>query len=164
MKNVFLFLVLTALADVVLAAGAQRMFIHDDDLSAERVVEAVARVRAGLDSPGAPVLGEVEKSKLEHVLDQLVSLYRDDSPRRRSRAASLQQQANTILMPLIASNDSGNDMVCQRVFRVGTKIPSVECRTRAERAREQSEAAETISRMQTACGAGSTEPLCLGVR
>jgi hypothetical protein len=164
MKNVCLILVLATLADAVLAAGMQPMYIHDDDLRAERVVEAVARVRAGLDSPGAPVLGEVEKSKLDHVLDQLVSLYRDDSPRRRSRAASLQREANSILMPLIASNDSGNDMVCQRVVRVGTKIPSVECRTRAERAREQSEAAETISRMQTACGAGSTEPLCLGVR
>lgn len=160
MKYVGLFALLFGVSQIGFAVEAQRPYIHDDDLSAERIVHAAARIRAALASPGAPELGTIEKSKLDQVLNQLVALYGGDARPRHSRAASLQQQANMILIPRIANNDSGNDVVCQRVIRVGTRIPDVECRTRAVRAREQAAAAETISRLQTACDGNSREALC----
>lgn len=156
--------ILLGISQFALATEAPRPYIHDEDLSADRVVDAVARVRASFTPQGAQRLSGTQQSELNQILDRLVSLYQEDAKPGHSTARSLQRQANSILMPHVATNDSGNDVVCQRVVRVGTKIPSVECTTRAEREREQVAAGEAIHRFQTACSAESAQPVCVARR
>lgn len=166
MKRLYLAVALLALAQLALAGEPPRPYIHDDDLSADRIASAVARVRASLDQHGAQSLSQAQQVELERTLYQLEALYADDARPRGSTARSLQRQANTILMPTLATNDSANEVVCRREFRVGSKIPSVRCRTRAELELEQAAASDAVNRWQTGCSLASKEaglePSCLG--
>ncbi len=137
-------LVLTATA-----ASASTFIITDDELDPEIFPQVAESMRENLDGPDAP--NGLTSARKQDVLRSLsrIESYLDENPdENATKIRNEQRRINAALAPTIAKNDGRSDVVCRRIKKVGSNIPTTECRTRAEIERDQQFANEELQRMQ----------------
>jgi hypothetical protein len=124
--------------------------ITEDELDPAIFPAVADSLRANLDGPNAPSgLSEARKADVRRSLDELEDLLlRDDGRSNSERVRGLQDRINTHLLPQVAKNDGKSEVVCRRVKKVGSNIPTTECRTRAEMDRDEHLADEQMQRWQ----------------
>lgn len=129
---------------------ADSFIVTDDELDAAVFPEVADSLRVILDSPEAPQgLSSARKRDVLRTLDRLESLVAENDPEgNRRKIRSAQARINAALAPTVARNDTKSEVICRRVNKVGSNIPTTECRTREEMEREKHLADEQLQRLQ----------------
>lgn len=142
------------LLGIVLAAAsfngfASTFIVTDDELEADIFPQVAESIRANLDGPNAPPgLSAANKATALRSLDRIQEYLDEglDSDARRIR--NEQARVNAALAPSVARNDGKSEVICHRVKKVGSNIPTTVCRTRAQMEAEEQAAEEEIYRLR----------------
>lgn len=139
---------LLLLAGVALSATASTFVVTEEELHPDLFPAVAGAIRANLEGPNSPQgLTRAERQRVEDSLDRMQAMLAEDPVRHHSRIRTLQRQVNTALTPRVAQNTAQSDVVCQRVKKVGTNIPTTECTSRAQRESDAYLAREEIFRL-----------------
>ncbi len=131
-----------------LNASAGTFIITEDELDADIFPQVAESIRVNLDGPDAPQgLTSAKKRDVLRTLERLEELLANN-PDRTSAIRSAQARINAALAPTVARNDNKSEVICRRVNKVGSNIPTTQCRTREEMEREKQLADEELQRMQ----------------
>ncbi|MFB9068981.1 hypothetical protein [Pseudofulvimonas gallinarii] len=133
--------IVAALALLAFACGAQAstFVISEDELNPDVFPEVADFIRTNLEGPNVPkALTDAEKRIVMRSLDTLERLIAEDPVRNRARIRTAQARVNATLAPAVAGTDDGkSDVVCRRVKRTGSSIPTTQCRPRDALARDK---------------------------
>ncbi len=129
-------------------AQANSFIINDKDLDPAILPAVANHIRTNIDHPEFNSLTPARKSELLTSLGRLESLVAegDDSRSSKRRIKNLQADINAAMAVGLTSNRSDSDLVCERVRKVGTKIPEVECTSREQRRRDEQAARDLVNR------------------
>lgn len=140
---------LLVLCSVALSASASTFLITDDELHPEVFPAVAESIRANLQGPNAPrKLSNAERRDVQNSLARMEALIAENPRENHRRIQNLQVRLNAALAPRVATNDSRSDVVCQRIRKVGTNIPTTECKTRAQRELDEYVAEEELARLK----------------
>ena len=125
-------LVALAFLAASLGAHASTFVISEDELDPEIFPAVAESIRSNLEGPNAPrALTTSEKRHVMRSLETLERLIADDPVGNRSRILTAQGRVNATLAPAASGQDDGkSDVVCRRVKRTGSSIPTTHCRPR----------------------------------
>lgn len=128
---------------------ASTFIITDDELDAEIFPQVAESIRVNLDGPNAPAgLTASRKQQALRSLERIERYLAEDSHRNVNKIRNEQIRVNAALAPTVARNDNKSEVICRRVKKVGTNIPTTECRTRAEMEAAEQAAHEEIHRLR----------------
>jgi hypothetical protein len=128
---------------------ASTFIITTDELEADTFPAVANSIRANLEGPNSPPgLSSARKQDVERSLDRLERLIGDGAQPTDERVRGLQDRINSSLAPQIARDDGKSEVVCKRVRKVGSNIPTTECKTRREIEAEANFAKDMIDRYQ----------------
>ncbi len=126
-------------------ASASTFVLTEDELDAETFPLAAESIVSNLEGSNEPNgLTSARKAQVRRSLVNIQRFLDDDAVGNHQKIRSEQKRINTALTPAVAKDDGKSEVVCRRIMRVGTKIPSTECRTREEMEREEYLAEEVI--------------------
>lgn len=130
-------------------ASASTFVVTDDELHPQVFPLVAESIRANLEGSEAPrKFSSAERRQIEETLDRMQALIAEDPERLQRQIRNLQIRVNAVLAPAVARNDSRSDVVCQRVTKVGSNIPTTECTTRAQREARERNAEDEVRRLQ----------------
>jgi hypothetical protein len=130
---------------------ASTFIITTDELEADIFPQVAESIRVNLEGPNSPPgLSSARKQDVERSLERLGKLIEDGGQPTDERVRGLQDRINSSLAPQVAKNDGKSEVVCRRVRKVGSNIPTTECKTRRELDDEAQFAKEMIDRYQPA--------------
>lgn len=137
-----------ALMAASFGAFASTFIVTEDELNAELFPEVAESIRVNLDGPNAPAgLTPAKKQQVLRSLERIQGFLDDGAEPDSRRVRSEQARLNAALAPAVARNDGKSDVICQRVKKVGSNIPTTVCRTRAEMEADEYAAEEELRRL-----------------
>jgi hypothetical protein len=130
-------------------AAASTFVVTDEELGPDIFPQVADSIRANLDGPNAPTgLTTARKQDVLRSLQRIEEFLDEDPEGNGSKIRSEQRRINAALAPTVAKNDGKSEVICRRIRKVGTNIPTTECRTREEMEREEQHAEAQIERWQ----------------
>lgn len=131
------------LAVLAVPAAASTFIITEDELDPEIFPAVAEAIRANLAQLPPRNLSNSRRKAVLRSLERLERYFDEDPQGHRWRIDQERVRVNSMLAPAVAENSSGAEVVCQRVKRIGTNIPSTRCRDRLEIENER-EAAQKL--------------------
>lgn len=144
------------LACLAAPAWAGTFVITDDELDAEIFPAVAESIRVNLDQVPRSRFSRTNRRVVLRSLERMERFFAEDPQRHDWRIRQQQRRVNSALLPAVAPDRSGAQVVCRRVKDVGSHIHKTECRSRQEIEAERAAAHAALDRPGIACEPGGT--------
>lgn len=155
---------LAMLAFTVAPLHAGTFVITDDELDAELFPAVAESIRVNLDKVPRSRFSRANRKVVLRSLERMEHFFAEDPQRHDWRIRQEQRRVNSALLPAVAPDRSGAQVVCRRVKDVGSHIHKTECRSRqeieAEREAAQRIMLQPVLPTRIKCGGIRANPSC----
>ncbi len=133
---------------------ASTFVITDDELDPEIFPAVAESIRTHLNQIPKSKLSGASRELVLRSLDRMERFMADDPRRHDDRIRQDQRRVNSALLPAVARDRTGAEVVCRRVKDVGSHIHKTQCRSRQEIEAERQASMKLLTRPGIQCGLG----------